>query len=87
MPNTKSAAKRMKTSEQQHVRNHAEKTRLSTTRRKLYASISAGDVEASRTLYTTYCSYLDKAVKHGVIAANNASRRKSRATLQIAKLA
>lgn len=87
MPNTKSAAKRMRTSLENHDRNRTEKSRLGSTRRKLFAALVAGNADESRTLYRIYCSFLDKAVKHGVIMANNASRRKSRAALRIAKLA
>ncbi|MFC1452820.1 30S ribosomal protein S20 [Verrucomicrobiota bacterium] len=79
MPTTKSAAKRMKTSEEKRVRNRAVKSEISSTRRNLYELIAGGDGTESNRVYRGYCSLLDKAVKKGVIQANNASRRKARA--------
>ena len=86
MPNIKSAKKSMRTSEARRLSHHAVKSQLSTTRRKLYASISSGDKTASETEFRVYCAQLDKAVKKGSVKANNASRRKSRAAASLAAI-
>ena len=86
MPNIKSASKRIKTSEKAAERNRVLKGGASTARRKLYEAIAAGDATASTAAYRAYCSVLDKGVKKGVIKANNANRRKSRAAARLATL-
>ena len=83
MPNIKSAMKRMKTSEQRHLRNQSVKSRISTIRRQLYEAIASGDRNRSTETLKRYFSALDKAAKKGMIAANNASRRKSRAAARL----
>ncbi len=87
MPNTKSALKRMHTSQARNQANRAAKSRLSLTRRQLYEAIDRGDATGSEASFREYCSRLDKAVKSGTIKRNNASRRKSRAAARLAKLA
>lgn len=86
MPTTKSAIKWVKTSKQRHDRSKAAKTRITTTRRKLYDAIRSGDKAKCEEVFHKYCSFLDKAVKKGAIKANAASRRKSRATARIASI-
>ena len=83
MPNIKSAMKRMKTSEQRHLRNQSVKSRISTIRRQLYEAIASGDRNRSTETLKRYFSALDKAAKKGMIATNNASRRKSRAAARL----
>ncbi len=85
MPTTKSAAKRMRTSEVKRTANRADKSRVATVRRQLLAAITAGDKSKSDTLYREYSSLLDRAAKHGSIKPNNASRHKSRMAAQLAK--
>ena len=85
MPHTKSAAKRMRTSEDNRQANRAEKARLASTRRGMLEALARGDKPQADKEFRTYSSFLDKAVKHGVIKANNASRHKSRAAAMLAK--
>ncbi len=80
MPNIKSAKKRLKQTDERTLRNAAYKTRVRTTRRKFMDALEAGDADASKAAFAGYCSALDKAAKHGVIAKNNAIRSKTRAT-------
>jgi small subunit ribosomal protein S20 len=84
MPTSNSAKKRMRTAAKSQARNAAVKSRVGTTRRRLYDAIDAGDKAAMETQFRSYCSLLDKAVKKGTIKANNASRRKSRASHRMA---
>jgi ribosomal protein S20 len=63
------------------------KSRIGTTRRRLYEAIGTGDKDGMKKLFQSYCSVLDKAVKKGTIKANNANRRKSRASTRIAAVA
>jgi small subunit ribosomal protein S20 len=86
MPNIKSAKKRIKTSAKSAVLNKATKSTITSTRRKLYETVAAGEKDKCAALFSGYCSILDRAVKHGTIKANNASRRKSRAAARIALL-
>ena len=83
MPKSKSTKRRTRKSEEARLLNKATKTNIVTVRKKLYAAIESGDRAGSGKLYNAYCSALDKAVKKGAIKANNASRRKSRATLHM----
>ena len=86
MPNIKSAKKRMKTSEESRVANQGVKTRVVSTRRKFIETAATGDKAASEARFRDFCSALDKAAKKGVIKANNASRRKSRAAAHLAAI-
>ena len=86
MPNSKSAIKQMKTSEVKRDANRTVKSGLVTSRRRFLETAAAGDAPASETAFRQYCSELDKAVKKGVIKANNADRRKSRAHSRVAAL-
>lgn len=84
MPHTKSAAKRMRTSELERQANRAEKSRLASSRKQLLEAVAAGDKSKSEELFRAYSSRLDRAVKHGTIKANNASRHKARMATRFA---
>jgi len=86
MPNIKSAKKRLKTSEKAHQRNRAVKGAVATTRKKLLEAIASGDRTQSETIYRTYCSALDKAVKKGMVTKNAVARRKSRIAAKLAAM-
>jgi len=87
MANIKSAVKRAKQSEASRLRNRACKSNVLTMRKKVLSAISAGNKEEAQKQYSEYTSVLDKAAKKGVIAKNNANRKKSRVALSIKKLA
>jgi small subunit ribosomal protein S20 len=78
MPNVKSAKKRLKQNEVAQKRNSALKSRMRSSRKAYLACLEAGDVEAAKVAYATYCSALDKAVKRNVIKRNTSSRSKRR---------
>lgn len=77
MANTKSALKRIGTSQKRHERNVAVKSTARTFVKRARASIAANPAQSQADLLAAI-SALDKAAKKGVIHRNNAARRKSR---------
>jgi small subunit ribosomal protein S20 len=77
MANTKSAMKNARKSLRQAARNKAVKTRLKTLAKNVAAAAATGNAENARAAAIAFSSALDRAVKSGVIHANNASRHKS----------
>ena len=69
MANTKSAIKRIRTSEKRRQRNRAVRTRVRTALTTAGAEAGSAVLQAIRTL--------DKAVTKGVIHRNTAARKKS----------
>ena len=86
MANIKSAVKRAKQAEVNRMRNRAGKSRVLTYRKKALVAIQSGDKEAAEKAFSEYTSVLDKTAKKGIIAKNNASRKKSRMAASIAKM-
>ena len=84
MPNIKSAAKRVKTSELKRQRNVANKSRINTARNSYTAALAEGDVASHAEAFKAFSSAIDKAAKKGVISKNAAARRKSRAFAKLA---
>jgi small subunit ribosomal protein S20 len=78
MPNTKSAAKRLKQSEIRRVRNKAVKSRTKTEIKRVLAAVEAGDVKAAEENFKVAAKKLDQAGSKGVIHKNAAARQKSR---------
>jgi small subunit ribosomal protein S20 len=78
MPNTKSAEKRVRSSERKRLRNRAVKTRLKGLQKQFQASLEAGKKDDATASFPKVCSALDKAVKSGVIPRRTANRHKSR---------
>jgi len=87
MPNLKSAKKRMRVSERQREENKVYRTRVRTARRKFDEAVTSKDVNVVREAFSNYCSMLDKAAKHNIIAKNTAIRSKSRASAKVRALA
>ncbi len=87
MANITSAVKRAKQSEASRLRNRSVKSTVLTMRKKVLAAITAGNKEEAIKLFSEYTSTLDKAAKKGVIAKNNASRKKSRVAQSVSKMA
>ena len=79
MPNLKSAKKRLRQNARRLEINKATKTRVKSARAAFRASLDGDDESAKKAAYATFCASLDKAVKSGVIARNNAIRNKTRA--------
>ncbi len=78
MPNTRSAAKRMRSNEHKRLRNRSVKSALHTYERRFLEAVGKGDGEAADGAYRKLESALDKAAKRGVIHVNKADRKKSR---------
>jgi len=87
MANIKSAEKRARQSAAQHIANHATKSDVSASRKRLLAAVAKGDKAAATAAYAVFSSKLDKAAKKGALKKNNASRRKARAFARLAALA
>ena len=87
MANIKSAIKRAKQAKAHNLRNRACKSMVLSKRKAVLAAIAEGKKDEAVTAYSAYSSVLDKAAKKGVIAKNNASRKKSRMALAIQKMA
>jgi small subunit ribosomal protein S20 len=77
MPNTRSAAKRLRQNEKQRLRNKSRKTELKTLTKQLDRAIHDKDVGGAQTLYQRYTKRLDQAASNNVLHGNTASRRKS----------
>jgi small subunit ribosomal protein S20 len=77
MANTKSALKRIKTSEKRRQRNVAVKSATRTYVKKARTAIAQNAGESEADVMAAIAA-LDKAAKKGVIHRNNAARRKSR---------
>jgi small subunit ribosomal protein S20 len=78
LANTKSALKRIRSSERKKARNKPIRTALKTYVRSAAAQISAGVTEDSAEAVVRAISALDKAAGKGIIHPNQAARRKSR---------
>ncbi|MBI5800836.1 MAG: 30S ribosomal protein S20 [Verrucomicrobia bacterium] len=82
MPNTKSAARRMRNSARKQLRNNIVRTQVKTVVKKFRAAIEAKRDTSPEALRVA-TSMLDKAVKKGVIKRSTANRRKSRLALAL----
>ncbi|HEX8220839.1 MAG TPA: 30S ribosomal protein S20 [Chloroflexia bacterium] len=78
MANTKSALKRIRSSERKKARNKPVRTALKTYVRSAVTQLSAGATEESAEAVVRAISALDKAAGKGIIHPNQAARRKSR---------
>lgn len=85
MPNTKSAKKRMRSSERARIQNKDTRTEVRCAGRKIEQTIAAGDASVTKREMNRYFSILDKAARHGVISKNSVNRRKSSAAKMIAQ--
>lgn len=77
MANIKSAIKRAKVSEKQHLRNRMAKSALKTSVRRYDEALAAGDQEVVQKTYLNAVSMADRAASKGVIHKNAANRRKA----------
>lgn len=85
MANIKSAQKRAKIAERNRLRNKSKKSAVKTLMKNYFAAVSEYAAnptpEASQNVQTRMAeafSKIDKAVKTGVLHANNGARKKSR---------
>ena len=87
MANIKSAKKRIEVIDKKTLRNKMIKSKVKTVIKKVEAAIAAGDKEAAQANLLVAISEIDKAASKGVYHKNNASRKVSRLTAALNKMA
>lgn len=86
MANIKSQMKRMKTNEQNRLRNKSVKSTVKTAIRKFREAADAGNTDKAVELQRAAGRQLDKAASKGAIHANQAANKKSAMAKRINKL-
>lgn len=87
MANIKSAKKRIKVTQTKTLRNKMVKSALKTSIKKYETAVEAGNVDEAKVLLGSAIKSIDMAASKGIIHKNVASRKKSRLTLKLNKLA
>ena len=87
MANIKSAKKRILVNQTKAERNKAIKSKVKTSIKKVYATIEATDAEAAKAALKDATVEIDKAASKGVYHKKNASRKVSRLSVAVNKLA
>ncbi|MEA1981183.1 MAG: 30S ribosomal protein S20 [candidate division Zixibacteria bacterium] len=83
MPNHKSCAKRVKTSDKERLRNRVYRTKLRIALKEIR---SEKNKEAATVQYRNITKIIDKAAAYGLIHRKNADRNKSRLAIHVNKL-
>ncbi len=83
MANTKSAIKRLRSSERRRQHNRVFRGQARTAVKKARQLITRGNLEEAREAVQVATRALDKAAAKGIIHKNNAARRKSRLMQQL----
>jgi small subunit ribosomal protein S20 len=83
MPNTKSAARRMRSSSRRHAHNQTVKNRLKTLEKNYLNLAGSGKKAEAAAALNSITSALDKAAKAGIMHPNTMSRKKSRLALKL----
>ena len=78
MANSKSAEKRIRTSERRRLHNRPYRSAARTLVKKAELAIQSGDQEVARPAVTQAVSMLDRIATKGIVHRNNAARRKAR---------
>lgn len=87
MANIKSAKKRVLVIAKKTLRNKMIKSQIKTAVKKVIAAINAGDQAAAKVALLAATSTIDKAKTKGILHKNNASRKISRLTKAVNKMA
>jgi small subunit ribosomal protein S20 len=87
MAHSRSSKKRIRQNQTRRERNKVGLTALRTQIKKMRQALAAGDPARAQAEFQVTASKLDKAATKGLLHKNNASRRKSRLALQLAKVA
>ncbi len=85
MPNSRSAAKRLRQSEKRNDRNKSIKSAVKTQIKKVLAAAESGNVETAETEFRAAAKKLDRAGANNIIHKNAAARQKSRLQKAIKK--
>jgi small subunit ribosomal protein S20 len=83
LANTKSAIKRLRSSERRRQHNRVFRGQARTAVKKARQLITRGNLEEAREAVQVATRALDKAAAKGIIHKNNAARRKSRLMQQL----
>ena len=87
MANIKSAKKRILVAETRAARNKSIRSEVKTAIKKVEAAVAANDKAAAEAALQVATSEISKAASKGIYHKNNASRKISRLTLAVNKLA
>ena len=87
MANIKSAKKRILVSKKKEMRNKAIKSKVKTLVKKVDAAIAEGNKAEAEAALLVATSEISKAASKGIYHKNTASRKISRLTLAVNKLA
>ena len=87
MANIKSAKKRILTTETRTERNKAIKSKVKTSIKKVDAAVEANDIAAAQATLINAISEINKAASKGVYHKNTSSRKISRLTKAVNKIA
>lgn len=83
MPRNFSGEKRNRTSRVRALRNASIKSSVKTAARRVNEALAANDAEMSADKLSAAYSAIDRAVKKGVIHANQGARRKARLAAKV----
>lgn len=83
MPNTPSAAKRLRQTEKRRLRNKARKTELKTISKKFLRAVHDGRQGEAEELFRRFCKRVDQATCRNILHKNAASRHKSRLAVKL----
>lgn len=86
MPNTKSAAKRLRQNIRRRARNRAIKHMVKTHCKRVLNAIAAGNADLAQAEFRLASKKIDQAAAKGVIHKNKAARLKSRLAQRLNKL-
>lgn len=87
MANIKSAKKRILVNSKKAARNKSIRSSVKTAIKKVDAAVSANDKEAAKVALLSAISEIDKATAKGVYHKNTASRKVSRLSVAVNKIA
>ena len=87
MPNTRSAAKRVRSDAQRHQRNLKAQSELKTLTKKFLQAVQTGNASQARTAYQALAKRLDQAAGKNILHRKTASRKKSRLGRRLARIA
>jgi len=80
LPKSRSAKKRVLLTAKRTLRNRMTKSAMKTAIKKFLAAVQANNYDAAIAAYKVAIAKIDRAATKGIIAKNNAARKKSRFT-------
>jgi small subunit ribosomal protein S20 len=86
LANTKSAKKRIRSTERKRLKNQRHRGQARTGVKRARVALEAGELQEAEEAVRLAVKYLDHAASKGTIHKNNASRRKGRLMKQLAQL-